>query len=300
MVARTGIRLGANPQYQSVVLFDQYSRTHQSQIFEVRETPIVISAFGLQVGETLQVYASLLSPEGELLEPFLLDGSSVILTSSANSVQLITAGRYRVVFTGTLMLDMVCTYKHQTSGTNKSIRQPSGVQANRPNLFFDGITLSQTSQIIEIQNIPWLFSAYGLLGGESITVYNTYGHGGGYQQEIYLFKGVPQILTPTSNALILNKSGRYRFVLIGDPTHVTLVGNETIEATINADNIVNPGVQSIVAGDNITVDATDPANPIVSASGGNGILPMVTGEIYVDQPRFMYFPDGSLFYVQVE
>ena len=37
----------------------------------------------------------------------------------------------------------------------------------------------------------------------------------------------------------------------------------------------------------------------VEVSGG-GILPMVTGEIYADQPRFMYFDDGSLMSVQVE
>jgi hypothetical protein len=30
-------------------------------------------------------------------------------------------------------------------------------------------------------------------------------------------------------------------------------------------------VQSIVAGTNVTVDSTDPANPVVSASGGGGV-----------------------------
>lgn len=33
---------------------------------------------------------------------------------------------------------------------------------------------------------------------------------------------------------------------------------------------IDTGVQSVVAGTNVTVDATDPANPIVSASGGGG------------------------------
>ena len=33
---------------------------------------------------------------------------------------------------------------------------------------------------------------------------------------------------------------------------------------------IDVGVESIVAGTNVTVDATDPANPIVSASGGGG------------------------------
>lgn len=40
----------------------------------------------------------------------------------------------------------------------------------------------------------------------------------------------------------------------------------------------DPGVvQSIVAGTNVTVDATDPANPIVSASGGGGAAGLVSG-----------------------
>jgi hypothetical protein len=38
----------------------------------------------------------------------------------------------------------------------------------------------------------------------------------------------------------------------------------------------------------------------LSAGAGGGILPMVTGEIVSGQPVFMYFDDGSLFYVQVE
>lgn len=33
------------------------------------------------------------------------------------------------------------------------------------------------------------------------------------------------------------------------------------------------GVESIVAGDNIAVDNTDPANPIISSTGGGGTGP---------------------------
>ena len=35
------------------------------------------------------------------------------------------------------------------------------------------------------------------------------------------------------------------------------------------------GVQSVVAGDGVTVDATDPANPVVSAEGGGGGSPLI-------------------------
>lgn len=61
-------------------------------------------------------------------------------------------------------------------------------------------------------------------------------------------------------------------------------------------------VVSIVPGTGITVDNTDPANPIVSATGGGGsggILPVVTGEIISGQPVFVILDDGSLVYVQV-
>jgi hypothetical protein len=53
-----------------------------------------------------------------------------------------------------------------------------------------------------------------------------------------------------------------------------------------------------------SVTITDPdgvgGNIDLSAGSGGGILPMVTGEIYAGQPRFMYFDDGSLMSVQVE
>ena len=39
------------------------------------------------------------------------------------------------------------------------------------------------------------------------------------------------------------------------------------------------GIQSIVAGTNITVDDTDPLNPIVSASGGSSITGTGTNNV---------------------
>lgn len=48
-------------------------------------------------------------------------------------------------------------------------------------------------------------------------------------------------------------------------------------------DIPSPGVQSIVAGTNVTVDNTDPLNPIVSSAGGAGISSVVAGaDIDVD------------------
>lgn len=41
-------------------------------------------------------------------------------------------------------------------------------------------------------------------------------------------------------------------------------------AQLRAPAPVEDGVESIVAGSNITVDDTDPANPVISATGGGG------------------------------
>lgn len=42
--------------------------------------------------------------------------------------------------------------------------------------------------------------------------------------------------------------------------------------TFDFTSVGGTGIQSIVAGDNITVDDTDPNNPIVSATGGSILL----------------------------
>ena len=72
------------------------------------------------------------------------------------------------------------------------------------------------------------------------------------------------------------------------PASDALTGSELVEVvqgginkrtTPQAIADLSTGVQSIVAGTNVTVDDTDPANPIVSASGGGaGTVESVTGQ----------------------
>jgi hypothetical protein len=58
---------------------------------------------------------------------------------------------------------------------------------------------------------------------------------------------------------------------------LVIVGNDVQE--LPAGDTV-PGVDTIVAGSGIAVDATDPANPIVSATGGSTAnLPAVMARI---------------------
>jgi hypothetical protein len=48
----------------------------------------------------------------------------------------------------------------------------------------------------------------------------------------------------------------------------TTLADITLASDWNSDHIITGVVESVVAGTNITVDATDPANPIISSSGG--------------------------------
>ncbi|MBN4995487.1 hypothetical protein JY438_06880 [Stenotrophomonas maltophilia] len=63
--------------------------------------------------------------------------------------------------------------------------------------------------------------------------------------------------------------------------------------------LADSAVQQVRPGANITVDTTDPRRPIVSASGGGGVLPVVTGEIVAGQPVFLIADDGNLIYTEI-
>jgi hypothetical protein len=63
--------------------------------------------------------------------------------------------------------------------------------------------------------------------------------------------------------------------------------------------LADSAVQEVRPGANISVDASDPRRPIVSASGGGGVLPVVTGEIVAGQPVFLIADDGNLIYTEI-
>jgi hypothetical protein len=127
---------------------------------------------------------------------------------------------------------------------------------------------------------------------------NLYWPGGSVVTEEELRAGMPPTpVTPgttiTSWSLILNipqnvqalagQSGAGLFVLDG-------AGNSFVRELTSIDGSVTITNPNGVVGD---IDLS------VAVSGG-GILPMVTGEVYADQPRFVYNPDGTLIYARVE
>lgn len=87
---------------------------------------------------------------------------------------------------------------------------------------------------------------------------------------------------PLNVQALAGQSGAGIFVLDGS-------GNSFVREIISSDGSV-----TITNGDGVAGDID------LSASSGGGILPVVTGEVYLDQPRFVHTPDGQLIYARVE
>ena len=75
------------------------------------------------------------------------------------------------------------------------------------------------------------------------------------------------------NPILIGGDSAYISANIANDQFVYSGGQDFSAATVTG----LPGVQSVVAGTNVTVDNTDPANPIVNASGGGGAAGLVEG-----------------------
>lgn len=233
---RTGIpldRYKTQVQAGAITLLEPYSMSTKSRIFEVRNRPIILQGFNLEAGEEVVVLSVARTPDGRDIEQvFRLAGHPVTLNAALTSVVLASAGRYRVELRNAGGAAYV-TYALQYADIGGSVGMPSGAQANRPNLFLDNANAGTTSHIIEVENRPWIFNAYGLSAGNRIDVYQVYGSGPTYRENIYLLDGKAITLTEESNAARLDVSGRYRFKLVGVGGGVTLIGNPTTPQETN-------------------------------------------------------------------
>ena len=96
------------------------------------------------------------------------------------------------------------------------------------------------------------------------------------QQEVHMIAdGINgEIYIKAKNALLVTDATTTHGFQI-DPTKTVWSGNVDFQyATVTG--LPDSGVQSVVAGTNVTVDNTDPANPIVNATGG-GAAGLVAG-----------------------
>lgn len=108
----------------------------------------------------------------------------------------------------------------------------------------------------------------GLAGFGWWTTTTTIVHSG--TTDVVLSSGPDRL--PQVNDLVVDESESSAYgevTVVTDATHVTVAFVGTLQGPAGTDGA--PGVvQTIVAGTNVTVDSTDPANPIVSAIGGGG------------------------------
>lgn len=232
MSARTGIplpkKVPRNSQARSATLIDKHSTEHNSRIFEVRNNPIVLTAFGLRESDSIIVESVVRVGGIDYFQPYLKDGIDIRLYSGRTSAVLAVAGRYRVVLSGDLG-EVVCTYTIQQADLGRDVGMPSGAQANRPNLFLGDPGDGSLSNIIEVQDRPWTFFAYNLGEADAIQVLQVFGEGPNYREEVYSPESGEGALhlTVARNSITLDRSGRFRFRLQGTTPGVVLVGNPT-------------------------------------------------------------------------
>lgn len=73
-------------------------------------------------------------------------------------------------------------------------------------------------------------------------------------------------------------------------TNVTVDNTDPVNPVINASGVL----ESVVAGTNVTVDNTDPANPIINATGGGGGAPVYNVTDYGAVSNYYFIDDGAM------
>lgn len=221
------------------VLFARDSESNTSHIFEVLELPLVITAFGLGVGEFIEIWT--VYDSGLIEEPYRVDSAAVTITPEQNTILLPHSGRYKAVFNGTLGT-LICVTRLQqiykdNVGRLSPGNQPHGAQVNRPNLFLG--TDGNTSHILDVLDMPMAVTAFGIEDGEEVTI--EVAHNGTIPvYEPFLMTGKINTLSTLTNSVVLDISGRYRFTYSGTPNAVTLVAIPNLIDTFNPYGVPGP------------------------------------------------------------
>jgi hypothetical protein len=282
MVAQTGRPLNAtaNPPAKKLagvtVLLDKNTFGSKSPIFEVIDVPTVLRLYNAVDGQQVRVL-SVYGPQDDLQEqPYRPYGQDIYLNANYNCIVLRISGRYRLEVVG-FVTDILVTSEAQLLEPGREVMQASGTQANRPNLLMgDNGQMLVRSKTIEIINDAWIFNAYGLEPGNSVTVYQIYDKGTLHKEEVFRFNGTATILTDTKNSVKLNKTGRYVFIADNElPTDTILVGNPTTSSAIDELDIEGGGI--VILGSYATFGDLVAAHPTANV----GDAYMVGEDLYV-------------------
>jgi hypothetical protein len=146
------------------IIWDNTYANADSSVFEVISKGTIIRAYGL--GNVKATLYSLYGPQGAFLTvPYSQDLLSV-LDADHNEVVVNSSGRFKLVLDdyGVAATNgVILTTDIQDVTATADVPQPSGAQANRPNVLVDTFKIPSlnTSPVIEITDEAWLFVAYG-------------------------------------------------------------------------------------------------------------------------------------------
>lgn len=206
------------------ILLDQYTKGAYSPYFEVRDLPVIVQLIGIAAG-SVRILTSVKTINGEIEQVLRLNRQDAILSLANNSLTIDVSGRYRAQLLGSIG-NAVLVYGPQLTTDKVDIPQPSGAQANRPNLFLGNG--DRLSQVLEIEQRAWVINAFGLTPSDEVEVLAVYGNGPSYREVPYAPEGRAWVMTAGNNSIVLDKSGRYRFRSLHSTAGKLLVGNPTM------------------------------------------------------------------------
>jgi hypothetical protein len=255
-------------------LYHKNSTNPRSANITVGVEPVVLVAFGLKEGETLEV-RNVFGPH-EI--PYTMGGETAVM-SLTNTVQVLPIGGiYCLYFNGTLGDLIVIAYK-QSAMDDKTLNSvaltnPDGASKNRPNMFLDGRAgVTETHEFV-IGTTPWVFRAFGLQDQvlQLFAVFET--------EQIQVTEDEPVTMSAGNSTLVVNIAGRYKFHVLGESEDIILAANPTVLNYYNSGITATPdeggpvGVTYIGTGGGIT------GGPITN-TGNIALAPEVWDSLYL-------------------